>query len=308
MAAPRGDSPEDAALLVSGHVNVDRFLTFARWPPLDRTAPVTSERTLLGGTAANLARVTAGAGLRTGLVARVGGDFPPPFLRALRDGGVDCRGVERVPGLPTPTCYILADRHHAQRTLIQQGPMGDSDARPPSSLPWSGYRWLHVTTGPVAWQLALAEAARRNGLRVAADPAQEIHYRWDARSLARLLGLSEILFGNRAEIARAARLAGGRSARDLLPMVPLVIETGGPRGVRVHTRSGGFRVAAERPRRIDTLIGSGDAFRGGFYTGWFAGDPLDACVRRGIRTATRWIEGRWLRPILLKPSSGIVAP
>jgi sugar/nucleoside kinase (ribokinase family) len=284
------DRPRD--LLVAGHINVDRFLRVARFPDPDRTVPVIDQRAELGGTATNLALAATRYGVACGLCARLGADFPADLERRLRGSGVDLRGVERDPRATTPTCYIVEDSAGGQRTLIDQGAMSDRDAarfRPPSFLP--EYSWLHLTTGPPARHLRLSEQARRFGVRVAADPAQEIHYRWTARDLRRLLAGSEVLFGNRAEVARAVELLGLRRPTGLLEVVPLVVRTEGAGGVTAFHRDGRVHVASRRPRRRRTVVGAGDAFRGGFYAGWFGGQPLRGCLEAGVRAAARWIEG-----------------
>jgi nucleoside kinase len=277
-------------LLVSGHVNVDRFLRVRQFPSPDRTVPVAAHRIALGGTAATLARVATRFGVRTGIVARVGTEFPAAFLRQLRADGVDLRGLEIVRAPPTPTCYIVEDEDGGQRTLIDQGPMGDAGrARLPGR--WlSEYGWLHVTTGDPAFQLRLVRAARAAGLRVAADPAQEIHYRWDRTGLAELLGASEVFFGNRAEVAHATDLFRVRRPEALLARVPLVVRTEGANGATAFSRAGTRHVAARRPRKVRTVVGAGDAFRGGFYAAWFAGQPVPHCLTAGTRAASAWLE------------------
>jgi ribokinase len=279
-------------LAVSGHVNVDRFLRVARFPGPDRTEPVVASRAELGGTAANIALVAAGTGVRVGLIARVGEGFPEEFRRRLERAGIDLAGLRAVPGRSTPTCYIVEDRRGAQRTLIDQGPMAEASG-PAVSRRWlRRHAWVHVGTGPPEVQLRLAEDARAEGLRVAADPAQEIFYRWTSRPFLRLLRSSEVLFGNRAEIARAIRLAGVADVRGLLAAVPLVVRTEGSGGVSAFSRAGRHHVPPVRPSRVRSLTGAGDAFRGGFYGGFFAGAPLRECLAAGTRSASRWIEGR----------------
>jgi nucleoside kinase len=287
---PTTDRPRD--LLVAGHINVDRFLRVARYPEVDRTVPVVASRTELGGTAANIALTATRYGVACGLVARVGVGFTPALEAPLRGAAIDLRGIVHVPDRPTPTCFILEDARGAQRTLIEQGPMADRPV-PPFRIPagFNEYSWLHLTTGPPSVHLRLAEAGRARGLRVAADPAQEIHYRWKGATLRRLLAQSELFFGNRSEIARALDLLGGATPSDLLDLVPLVIRTEGARGVTAFSRRGTVRVAAHRPRRRRTIVGAGDAFRGGFYAGWFEGAPLPGCLEAGARAAARWIEG-----------------
>lgn len=276
-------------LLIAGHVNVDRFLTVRAFPPPDRTVPVLATEDRLGGPAANLALVASRYGVRTGIVARIGEGFPEGFIESLNRAQVDLRGLAQMPNRSTPTCTIVVDRRGQQRTLIDQGPMAsDEGALPPSSV-FRQYSWLHVTTGPPGFHLRLVRRARELGLRVAADPAQEIHYRWDARRFRSLLADSEILFGNRSEIARAARLAGVRSLSRLTERIPLVVRTEGANGVTAFAGGSSVHVRALRPSRVRTFVGAGDAFRGGFYSGWFAGLPLKSCLTAGIRAASRWV-------------------
>ncbi|MHB1434535.1 MAG: PfkB family carbohydrate kinase [Thermoplasmata archaeon] len=278
-------------LLVAGHINVDRFLQLPEFPAPDRTVPIRASRSALGGPAANLARGSAGFGIPTGLVGRVGADFPEEFVRLLRRAGIDLRGVERVPGAATPTCYILENGARETEVLIDQGPM---DAPPRPSPPrglLAEYRWLHLTTGEPRWQLAWKEAARSAGLRVAVDPAQEVHYRWTPRQIRRLLDGAEILFGNRSEIDRIVALLGIGGVDDLLARVPLVIRTEGARGATAFARTGRVSVPAIRVARPRTTVGAGDAFRAGFYFGWWAGVPLRACLVAGHKSAARWVRG-----------------
>jgi len=287
---PMRDRPRK--LLVAGHVNVDRFFRLPDFPEDDRTVPVMDHRVALGGTAGNIAMSAAALGVACGLAARVGDGFPAAFRARLRDRRIDLRGLESRPDLPTPTAYILEDARGRQRTLMDQGAMGDRVGGSVPRYPWlREYSWVHVTTGPPRRQLELKEAARWAGARIAVDPAQEVHYRWDASGLRRLLDGAEILFGNRSEIERIARELGASDADDLLGRVPLVVETLGPRGARAHTRAGTVRVPAVRPHRIRSVVGAGDHFRGGFYAAWFHGEDLEGCLGAGVHAAARGMEG-----------------
>jgi sugar/nucleoside kinase (ribokinase family) len=279
-------------LLVAGHVNVDRFLRVARAPGPDRTVPVLAERTELGGTATNLARVARRLGVEVGLFARVGDGFPPAFWAGLRAEGIDLRGVERVRGAPTPTCTIIEDDGGTTRMLMQQGPMGSDLGAFLRGSWWKTYRWFHLGTGDPRRTLRLARAASGAGRRVAFDPAQEVFYRWDGPSLERLLPSVDLLFGNRAELDRIARALGLRAAERLVDRLPLVVRTEGPDGASAFFRGGSLHAPSARPRTVRTLVGAGDAFRGGFYAAWFAGARLSRCLAGGNRAARAWIEGR----------------
>jgi len=290
-----GRSPPTAGswpldLWVAGHVNVDHLLAVDRLPSPDRTVPATSHRVRLGGTAGNIARAAAGWGVRTGLLTRVGDDFPPEFLRRLRREGIDLRGVQRVRGISTPACFIAEDGRGGQSTIIDQGPMGADGPWRPSKALLREAPWVHLTTGPPGDLLRWKTAARAQGLRVAVDPAQEVHYRWSRGQLSELLDGAEILFGNEAEIRKVGEIVRVASTEELLGRVGTVIVTLGPRGAVAYSRTGRVRVGAVRPRTVTQVTGAGDAFRGGFYAGWFEGTPLAACLAAGTRSARAWIE------------------
>lgn len=292
MAAKHRTNARD--LLVVGHINVDRFLFVTAFPGRDRTVPILDSRTRLGGTASNIARVAASYGVRTSVLTRLGDGFPPQFLERLGADDIDLSAIERCRGRPTSTCYIVEDADRAQRTFIEQGVMGAEAAtgRVPATA-IARHSWIHLGTGNPDWYLRLAREARAAHVRVAFDPAQEIHYRWDRPKLRGMLRQTEVLFGNESEIARIGRLAGIHRVEDLNDIVPLVIRTEGRKGATAFSRAGRHHVAASRPHRTVTFVGAGDAFRGGFYTAWFAGADLPRCVGAGTRAAARWIEGSW---------------
>jgi adenosine kinase len=234
--------------------------------------------------------VAASFGVSTGIVARIGDGFPKEFLTRLERAQVDVRAVTRVRGVSTPTCYIVEDQRGGQRTLIDQGAEARAaGVRIPHAV-LREYSWLHVTTGEPDYQLRLSRAARSAGLHISLDPAQEIHYRWDRPRFRDVLSSAEVLFGNRAEIDRAILLADASSPEDLLRLVPLVVRTEGKNGATAFSRTGRVHVPSHRPRRPGRLVGAGDAFRGGFYAAWFAGEPLQGCLGAGTRSAARWIE------------------
>ncbi|MGI0129474.1 MAG: PfkB family carbohydrate kinase [Thermoplasmata archaeon] len=284
-----GERPRD--LLVSGHVNVDRFLRVPEFPEHDRTAPVESQRLELGGTAANIARAASHYGVATGLVSRVGEEFPAHFWEVLRRAHIDLRGVERVRGATTPTAFIIEDRHGRQRTLMDQGPMR-AVRRGAAARPWLvDYSWIHLTTGDPDFQLRLLAEGRARGARIAADPAQEVHYLWDRGRLRKLLAGAEILFGNRSEIDRIVAVLGAKGPKGLLDRVPMIVRTEGSHGTTGFSRTGSVHAPSARPRAVRSAIGAGDAFRGGFYAAWFEGEELRGCLTAGGRAAARWMEG-----------------
>lgn len=303
MARPRRGRVDGASLdlWVVGHTNLDHFLHVDQLPGRDRTVPIRARETHLGGTAANLALAAAAWGVRTGLVSRLGRDFPAAFRDRLALAGVDLRGVTVDPAIPSSACFIAEDGRGGQSTLIDQGPMRDGIGYDGPRAIFREAPWTHLATGSREYLLGVKSAVRAARGRVAVDPAQEIHYRWDRAGLRELLDGAEILFGNDHEIDRAMQLLGLRHLEDLLDDVPLVVRTEGRNGATAVSRSGVTHVGAVRPKQLRQVTGAGDAFRGGFYAGWFEGVPLEECLTAGVRSAARWIAGE-ARP----PRPGVV--
>lgn len=289
---PAATRPSSSSLdlVVVGHTNLDHVFHVERLPATDRTVPLRDREVRLGGTAANIARVAAKLGVRTALVSQVGPDFPIRFSHQMRQEGVDLSGFETVAGARSPACFIVESTSGEQVTLIDQGPMEEDrgTSLPMSLLSRAG--WIHLATGNPHYQLRMLDEAHRRGIRVAADPAQEIYYRWSPAPLRKLLAGSEIFFANAHELARAIELLRLRNPRELLEVVPTIVETRGSKGAVAWTRSGHVRVPASRPRIVRQVTGAGDGFRGGFYAGWFRGYPLRKCLEYGSWAAGRWLE------------------
>ena len=277
--AASGTRPLD--LLCVGHLNLDHEVSVRELPAADRTVPIEHHAVYLGGTAGNVARWSAHLGVRTGISAFIGSDFPSEFRTLLEQEGVDLTRVAVRPGMLTPTCWIARDASNRQFTFIDQAAMADTGAEPLPSL--KGVGWVHLNTGDPVYQLRVARLAQKHGIHVSADPAQEIHYRWSPRQLEELLRLSEILFGNHHELRRAAQALGVARTEGLIEKVPLVVETRGERGALAHFKGGSAECPAFPVRTVRSVTGAGDAFRGGFYAGWFAGLPLEQCLRSGCR-------------------------
>ncbi len=292
MSAPASGSfrRERLDLLVVGHTNIDHMIRVPHLPARDETVPSRKREVSLGGTAANIARWSAHLGLRVGLHSFVGPDLPPDFRQELGRLRVDLTGLKTRPGEFTPACWIVEDGRGGQTTVIDQGAMASTGKLPlPEGLLRSS-RWVHITTGDPVYQLRLARAARVLGKTVAADPAQEIHYRWEPEALRELLSMSEAFFGNEREFAKLVELLHLSEPREVVELVPLAVVTRGPRGARAYSRSGRQDVKSPRVSRLAGVTGAGDAFRAGFYRAWFAGEPLEECLRWGTAAGATVVE------------------
>ncbi len=280
-------------LTVLGHSNIDVQLNVAAMPGEGRSSPVRNRRTVYGGTAANIARHAAGLGVPVRLWSRVGGDFPPEWKAALEDDGVEL--AFDVDGL-TPTCYILTAPDGEQAYCMDQGAMTSPYTVPPSVL--DGIAWLHVATGDPNSYLPIMQEARNQGLQVALDPGQEIHFAYDAKSFAAALDAADVLFVNEVELAKAYDFMAYGDPLQFLDHVDAVVITRGGNGADLVQEQGTTHVSAPAVAVVDPT-GAGDALRAGWYSALFAGRTMVDALHRGVQAGSAAVQFEGPQPYAL---------
>jgi ribokinase len=275
---------------VVGHVVVDHLFRVPRLPDRDLTVPILARSDQFGGTAGNVARAAARLGVETALAAAVGEDFPPSYRAALQAEGVDLTDLAVVAGRPTPAAWIFSDPGGNQVTFFDQGSMGDRVAQHVPAHTVRASEVVHLGTGDPAHHERVRRLALREGRRVALDPSQEIHYRYDGEVLRRLLEGATYLFGNEGEIGRCLVLLDLADPEDLLELVEALVVTRGAQGSLLYAPDERWRVPAVPPRRLVDVTGAGDAYRAGFYAGVRHGLDLPRCALAGAAVASFCLE------------------
>jgi sugar/nucleoside kinase (ribokinase family) len=280
-----------AFLGVYGHVNVDHLLHVPALPASETTVPVNRSMVRLGGTAGNIASGATAMGVPTALASVVGSDFPPEFRRQLSAEGLDVTDVHTLDG-PTPRVWVLAAPGGAHAAIIDQGVMGDAHQRPSLDYAWLSSTWVHFTTGnPEEW-LTLARQADEAGKRVTVDPAQELGYRYSARTFERLLEAADLFVCNEHELPRALRLLNYGDPVQLLDHVPRILETRGVRGLRFLTQDLRLEIPAcpLRGAPPTDATGAGDVLRSGLYAALHRGEEWSEALRAGATAAALFLE------------------
>jgi adenosine kinase len=77
---------------------------------------------------------------------------------------------------------------------------------------------------------------------------------------------------------------------EILNQVEFTVVTLGADGVAVFHKGEEIKVAAVPPKQILDPTGAGDAFRGGFLTGYSRGWDWKTCAQMGALTATYCLE------------------
>lgn len=275
-----------AYLTVLGHTNIDVQLEVEAMPGPSQSAPVQDRRTVYGGTACNIARHAAGLGVDVRLWSRIGPDMPIDWRAELQDAGLDLSHFDVADGGRTPTCYILTDANDDQAYCMDQGAMKDMAQHPPPTTLLDGLQgWLHVGTGDPAAYMAIADAARGNGIQVALDAGQELRFMYDPATFEKLLDKCDAVFLNDAEMDLALTYLRYGDPVQLLDHVDVVVHTKGKGGASLYrTGHKPYHASAFTVEAIDPT-GAGDALRAGWYAALSRGESMERALLEGQAAA-----------------------
>ena len=263
---------------VFGHVALDTICSVRRFPKPNTCEAVLARRIEYGGTAGNLAIFAASLGVKTALGSFVGDDFPPAYRNKLEKAGIDLTNLIEVKGERTSSIIMVSDGLHQQIGYVDQGVMLKQDRMKLLSHAIDSARIVHVGTGRPGYARKICKYANENGKVVAFDPAQEIHYVYDAVEFSKVIRQAHIFFCNESELKVALDYLDMNKPEDLLGVVDTVIITLGKRGSRIlQDGQDEINIPPCKPKRIVDTTGAGDAYRAGFYAGLDHGFGMEKC-------------------------------
>jgi sugar/nucleoside kinase (ribokinase family) len=229
------------------------------------------------------------------LCADVGRDALAAWLRdALTREGVGIDALRAVQEITPVTAALSTAADRAFVTYLEPpGPAPDLAA----ALRAATATHLHVAGFPAALaDPELVDTAHALGATVSFDPG------WDGRALAdprvrRVALAADVLLPNRLEAGLLLAEAGDGSGAPPTAEVALarltalrpgrvtVVKDGAAGAWGADARAS-IHVAAPAVEAIDAT-GAGDVFDAGFLDAWWAGEPLDGCLRRGAWCGAR---------------------
>jgi len=270
--------PRENFLGVFGHVAVDVICSVAKFPRANTCEAIVDRRTEFGGTAGNMAVFAATLGVPTALASLIGDDFPADYMRFLRSKRIDLADLKTIKGMRTPSVIMVSDSSHNQIGFVDQGAILAQGEIALQKHTIDSSKVVHVGTGRPKYSLQVCRSARKKGKLVAFDPAQEIHYVYNARTFSSVIREADIFFCNESELSVALRYLRLKKAEDLLDIVDTLIVTVGKRGSRIMTCGGDdLTVPPCKPKKVVDTTGAGDAYRAGFYAGMRKGMALADC-------------------------------
>lgn len=285
-------------VVITGSVAFDYLMTFPGYFK-DHLLPdhlecvslsflVDSMKRFRGGVAPNIAYTMTLLGEKPKIWATAGEDFDEYGLW-LESKGIDTSGVKIIQGEYTASFFANTDRCNAQIASFYPGAMAYAGEHLLQKLSPKPDIVIISPNEPDAMG-KLVEECDRMDVHYVYDPSQQI-VRLSGEVLQRGIKNSLALFANQYEFALIEKNTGW-GMQDIFNHNPsiFVVVTRGADGVSIISEDGEIEVLAVKPESQTDPTGVGDAFRGGFLTGYSNGLDLLTCARMGVLAATFCLE------------------
>jgi adenosine kinase len=283
-------------ILLTGSVAFDYLMTFPglfkeqilpeRLEKISLSFLVDSMSRQRGGIAPNIAYTMALLGEHPRVMATVGEDFAE-YRSWLDKAGVDTSLMEAIPGLFTASFFATTDQSNAQIATFYPGAMEVAEKQTLIGIVPRPELVVISPNSPGAMTKFSAEC-RKSDMQYLYDPSQQI-LRLDGAELARDMDGAKFLFLNDYEFGLVSKKTG-RDIKQLLRHVEIVVMTRGKDGATVFTKDEEINIPIVPEMQIIDPTGVGDAFRGGFLTGYSHGWDWMLCGQIGSLAAVYCLE------------------
>ena len=233
-------------------------------------------------------------GTGVGCVSLVGTDYPVTMLEALEKRGVDLAGVQRLHG-PGVRTWLLYEGQ-IRRLIHRLGcPTHEQVSPGPEHIPlaWRSGPAFHLAPMPFAVQRrVLASVASKPNRFVSVDPhlpiTDETLHDW-----RQALADADAVFPSEDELLLEETDV---DPRRVLPRLAtgrlrfIVFKQAGNGGILYDAHEDRFHQWLGRATKVVDPTGAGDAFAAGFISAHLEGLPVEACLDRGVVSASFAIE------------------
>jgi adenosine kinase len=241
---------------------------------------------LRGGIAPNIAYTMALLGQRPRIMATVGEDFGE-YRAWLEAKGVDTALMKVIPGEHTASFFATTDRESAQLASFYPGAMAQAATQSVAEAGFVPDLVVISPNDPTAMK-KFAKECRDLGIPYLYDPSQQVA-RLNGEELARDLSGAKFLFCNEYEF-ELIKSKTGLTASEIQERVEYLVVTLGKDGARFSSRDQESMIPTIREDSIVDPTGVGDAFRGGFLTGYAQGWDWTLCGQVGSLAAVYCLE------------------
>ncbi len=284
-------------IVLTGSVAFDYLMTFPGYfrdhflpdklDSISLSFLVDSYRKRQGGIAPNIAYTLALLGQKPHIMATVGEDFAE-YRQWLERNGVDTSMMKVIPGMATASFFCNTDRANNQIASFYPGAMGCAGQL--SFRDWTGEApdlVMISPNDPEAMKQYVLECIDLH-IPYLYDPSQQI-VRLTGEELRTGIQGARALFVNDYEFGLVQKMTGW-SAADLMGILEFMVVTCGSQGSMVYTQDHEYSIPVIPPQKIIDPTGVGDAYRGGFLTGYSHALSYETCGQMGTLAATYCLE------------------
>ena len=285
-------------ILLTGSVADDYLMTFPghfkeqilpeRLASISLSFLVDSMSRQRGGVAPNIAYSMALLGERPRVMATVGEDFEE-YRAWLEAKGVDTSLMCVVPGVFTASFFATTDLASAQIASFYPGAMGHAATQSLREVDRKPDLVIVSPNAPEAMMKFPAEC-RDLGIDYLYDPSQQV-LRLEGREIARDMEGAHFLFCNDYEFGLISKKTGW-SLDQMLDHVKTLVITRGKNGADLYSGAEAVHIPTCPEDEVVDPTGVGDAFRGGFLTGYSRGFDWKLCGEIGSLAAVYCLEQR----------------
>jgi adenosine kinase len=285
-------------IILTGSVAYDYLMTFPGYfrdhflpdklEHISLSLLVDSMVRLRGGIAPNIAYTLALLGQRPRVMATVGEDFAA-YRAFLENVGVDTSLMKVIEGDFTASCFINTDRDNAQLVSFYPGAMGKADTLSFHDLDGKPDLVVISPNSPQAMNLYPVECQALD-IPYLYDPSQQIP-RMTGDELQKGVEGAYALMVNDYEFGMIQNKTG-MSEAEMRDYLQLMVVTRGAEGTSIYAGGEEIQTPVVPPREIVDPTGVGDAFRGGFLTGYSHGFDWEICGKMGALAATYCLEAK----------------
>jgi adenosine kinase len=239
-----------------------------------------------GGIAPNIAYTLALLGESPRVMATVGEDFAD-YRATLESVGVDTSLMKVIPGLFTASFFCNTDQSNAQIASFYPGAMdraGDLSFYDLSEKP----DWVVISPNSPDSMVKYPQECQELGIPYLYDPSQQIP-RMTGEDLKLGVKGASALMVNDYEFELIKKHTG-MSETQILEGLQFMVITRGDEGASIYVGGDEIRTPVVPPKEIADPTGVGDAFRGGFLTGFSHGLDWEICGKMGALAATYCLE------------------
>jgi len=239
-----------------------------------------------GGIAPNIAYTLALLGGKPRVMATVGEDFMD-YRTQLDSVGVDTSLMKVIPGVFTASFFCNTDQSNAQIASFYPGAMDHAGKLSFYDLAQKP-DWVVISPNSPDSMVKYPQECLELGIPYLYDPSQQIP-RMTGEDLRLGVEGASALMVNDYEFELIKKQTG-MSETEILEGRQFMVITRGEEGASIYADGDEIRTPVVPPQVILDPTGVGDAFRGGFLTGFSHGFDWEICGKMGALAATYCLE------------------